>query len=127
LGGVVSASAAGTLARALRFVAPLRARVAGKIALMLVSVLPLLLVPWPGKIVIDHVIEGRPVEPAGYPFFVRPFAAWLAGAGVVEILLWTAATTPRRAPRTRRTRASAWRAARSGSGTCASRCGSRRT
>ena len=80
-----------TLARALRFVAPLRVRVLGKLGLVLASVLPLVLVPWPGKIVIDHVIEGRPLEPARYPWFVRPFAAALAEAGALEILLWTVA------------------------------------
>jgi ABC-type multidrug transport system fused ATPase/permease subunit len=85
-GGVVR-----TLGRALRFVAPLRARVAGKLALVLVSVLPLALVAWPGKIVIDHVIEGRPVDAASYPWFVRPFAALLEGDSTLEILLWTLA------------------------------------
>src|SRR5690606_7930160 len=60
-----------TLGRALRFLAPLRARVAGKLALVLLSVVPLVLVAWPGKMVIDHVIEGRPVVPDAYPWFVR--------------------------------------------------------
>jgi ABC-type multidrug transport system fused ATPase/permease subunit len=80
-----------TLSRALRFVAPLRWRVGVKLALMFASILPLVFVPWPGKIVIDHVIEGLPIDPAAYPFFVRPFAAWIAGGSVVEILLWTLA------------------------------------
>ncbi|MEB2344339.1 MAG: ABC transporter ATP-binding protein [Deltaproteobacteria bacterium] len=87
----MSAGVARTLARALRFVAPLRVRVLGKLALVLASVVPLVLVAWPGKIVIDHVIEGRPVVPASYPWFVRPFAAALEGAGALEILLWTLA------------------------------------
>ena len=87
----MSSGAARTLVRALRFVAPLRERVAGKIALLVISVVPLVLVPWPGKIVIDHVIEGAPLDPAAYPFFVRPFAAWLAGGTAVEILLGTVA------------------------------------
>jgi len=87
----VSGGVLRTFGRALRFVAPLRARVAGKIALLLASVLPLVLVAWPGKIVIDHVIEGRPVDPAAYPWFVRPFAAWVAGGSPLEILLWTLA------------------------------------
>lgn len=86
----MSAGAAATLGRALRFVAPLRARVAGKIALLLASIPPLVLVPWPGKIVIDHVIEAQPVAPAAYPWFVRPFVTWVAGATPLEILLWTA-------------------------------------
>ncbi len=87
----MSDGAVQTLSRALRFVAPLRGRVLVKMALLVASVLPLVLVPWPGKIVIDHVIEGLPLDPATYPFFVRPFAAWIAGGSVVEILLWTLA------------------------------------
>jgi ABC-type multidrug transport system fused ATPase/permease subunit len=55
---------------------------------MLLTLLPLLLAPWPGKVVIDHVIEGRPVEPAAYPWFARPFAAWIAGGSAAEIVLW---------------------------------------
>jgi ABC-type multidrug transport system fused ATPase/permease subunit len=80
-----------TLLRALRFVAPLRGRVAVKVALLVASVLPLVWVPWPGKIVIDHVIEGVPVVPAAYPVFVRPFAVWIEGRSPVEILAWTLA------------------------------------
>jgi ABC-type multidrug transport system fused ATPase/permease subunit len=78
-----------TLARALRVVAPFRARIAAKLGLLLVSVVPLPLVPWPGKIVIDHVIEGAPVVPAVFPFFVRPLAELLEGRSPGEILAWT--------------------------------------
>jgi ABC-type multidrug transport system fused ATPase/permease subunit len=78
-----------TLLRALRFVAPLRGRAAAKVGLLLLSILPLALVPWPGKIVIDHVIEGRPVVPATYPFFVRPFADWIEGRTPTAVLGWT--------------------------------------
>jgi ABC-type multidrug transport system fused ATPase/permease subunit len=80
-----------TLLRALRFVAPLRGRVAVKVALLLVSIVPLVLVPWPGKIVIDHVIEGAPIVPGEYPFFVRPVALLLEGRSPGEMLLWTLA------------------------------------
>jgi hypothetical protein len=37
---------------------PFRARFAVKMALLLVSIVPFVLLPWPSKIVIDHVIEG---------------------------------------------------------------------
>ncbi|HSJ98325.1 MAG TPA: hypothetical protein VLC53_14710, partial [Myxococcota bacterium] len=89
-GSAAGASAVATLGRALRFVAPLRARVAGKMALLVVSMVPLVLVPWPGKIVIDHVIEGQAMEAAAYPWFVRPFVECVAGGTSLEILLWTA-------------------------------------
>lgn len=79
------------LRRVLRYAAPFRARFAVKLALLITSVLPLVLIPWPGKIVIDHVIEGVPVDPAAYPFFMRPFAELLLGAAPLAILGWTAA------------------------------------
>jgi ABC-type multidrug transport system fused ATPase/permease subunit len=79
------------LRRVLRYAAPFRSRFAVKIALLVASVLPLALIPWPGKIVIDHVIEAVPLDPAAYPFFIRPFAALLQNASPLEILGWTAA------------------------------------
>ena len=46
------------LARALRYVAPFRGQFAWKLILLLISMLPLLVLPWPAKIVLDHVVEG---------------------------------------------------------------------
>lgn len=77
------------LLRGLGLVAPLRVRLAIKVGVMLVTILPMVLIPWPGKIVIDHVIEGAPVLPAEFPFFVRPFAEWIAGREAAQVLLWT--------------------------------------
>jgi hypothetical protein len=79
------------LRRVLRYAAPFRARFAVKLVLLVASVLPLMLIPWPGKIMIDHVIEGAPIDPAAYPFFIRPFTDFLQGASPLEILGWTAA------------------------------------
>jgi len=79
------------LRRVLRYAAPFRARFAVKLALLITSLLPLVLIPWPGKIVIDHVIEGIPVDPGAYPFFIRPFTELLLGATPLGILGWTAA------------------------------------
>ncbi len=75
--------------QAVRYVAPFRARFALKALLTLASLAPLLLLPWPAKIVIDHVIDGRPVLDglAAYPAFLRPAVALLDGMGRVEILL----------------------------------------
>jgi len=75
--------------RALRYVAPFKGRFAVKAGLTLVSLFPPLLLPWPIKMQIDHVIEGRPVDPAAYPFFVRPGVELLAGSSSGEILVWT--------------------------------------
>jgi ABC-type multidrug transport system fused ATPase/permease subunit len=77
------------LRRVLRYAAPFRTRFAIKLAIMLVSIFPLLLLPWPGKIVIDHVIEALPVVPEAYPFFIRPFLDALVGATPLQVLLWT--------------------------------------
>jgi ABC-type multidrug transport system fused ATPase/permease subunit len=79
------------LRRMLRYAAPFRARFAVKMALLLVSIVPLVLLPWPSKIVIDHVIEGAPIVPAAYPFFLRPLLAPLAGADPATVLAWTVA------------------------------------
>jgi ABC-type multidrug transport system fused ATPase/permease subunit len=79
------------LRRVLRYAAPFRARFAVKLLMLVTSVLPLILIPWPGKIMIDHVIEGAPLDSAAYPFFIRPFTDFLQGATPLEILGWTAA------------------------------------
>jgi ABC-type multidrug transport system fused ATPase/permease subunit len=78
------------LGRALRFLAPFRRQVAVKLGLLIVSFLPLLVLPWPIKIVIDHVVLDIPIgEQANpYPFFVKPFIDRLVGASPAEILLW---------------------------------------
>ncbi|MDA0790726.1 MAG: ABC transporter ATP-binding protein [Proteobacteria bacterium] len=51
--------------------------------------LPLALIPWPVKILTDHVILGRPIEEAtGYPDYMMPLVNALHGASVIEILFW---------------------------------------
>jgi ABC-type multidrug transport system fused ATPase/permease subunit len=75
--------------RAIRFVAPFRGRFAVKTLLTLVSLFPPLLLPWPIKMQIDHLLEGHPVDPDAYPGFIRPLAEQLVGASPAEILLWT--------------------------------------
>ncbi|MBW2373997.1 MAG: ABC transporter ATP-binding protein [Deltaproteobacteria bacterium] len=75
--------------RAIGYVAPYKGRFAVKAALTIVSLFPPLLLPWPIKMQIDHVIEGRPVDPAGYPFFFRPVAEALVGASASEIIVVT--------------------------------------
>jgi ABC-type multidrug transport system fused ATPase/permease subunit len=78
-------------ARALRYVAPFRARFAWKVVITLLSLVPLLLLPWPVKILLDHVIERAPIGQSltPYPFFVKPFLDLLVGASPLEVLLWT--------------------------------------
>jgi ABC-type multidrug transport system fused ATPase/permease subunit len=77
------------LARTLRYVAPFRWRFTAKFALLLVSMLPLLVLPWPAKIVLDHVIEGIPIgeQARPYPTFLAPLMDRLAGLEPFGILL----------------------------------------
>lgn len=52
---------------------------------------PLVLLPWPVKIVIDHVVLRKPIaEATGYPAFMLPLLDALQGATAVEILIWLA-------------------------------------
>ena len=78
---------------ALHYVRPFRARFGAKVLLTLGSLLPVLLLPWPIKILIDHVIEGLPLAESlqTYPFFLRPLLSPLAEASWWPLLLWTAA------------------------------------
>ena len=76
------------IGRAIRYVAPFRSRIVVKIGLMIASLIPMLMLPWPVKIIIDNVIEGRPVdEPVrAYPALIEPMMGFLAGFSPVEIL-----------------------------------------
>lgn len=80
-------------ARSLRYVAPVRGAFLLKLALTLFTVVTAVLLPWPAKILLDHVVMGIPVEAATtpYPFFIAPLLAPLHGATPLEVLLWTAA------------------------------------
>ena len=77
-------------ARALRYVWPFKGRFAAKTGLTFLSVLPSVLLPWPVKIVIDHVVQEIPIggTPTPYPDFIQVFLDPLAGASVLEILFW---------------------------------------
>lgn len=76
--------------RVLRYVEPFRSGFAVKVGLVLLTLLSSLLLPWPVKILIDHVVQGLPLSEAvgNYPFFVRPFLEPLADAAPVTILSW---------------------------------------
>ena len=57
------------LARAFRYVAPFKGRFALKLGLLFLSLLPLLVLPWPVKIIIDHFVLAVPIgeQPLPYP------------------------------------------------------------
>jgi ABC-type multidrug transport system fused ATPase/permease subunit len=74
--------------RALRYVEPFKARFSVKVGLMFASLIPMLMLPWPVKIIIDNVIEGRaiddPIRP--YPPLIAPLLNGLAGYSPYELL-----------------------------------------
>ncbi|MGH0029210.1 MAG: ABC transporter ATP-binding protein [Myxococcota bacterium] len=80
----------GLLRRALRYAGPFRSRFAVKLGLGFVSLVPLVLLPWPVKILVDQVIEGIPVGETllPYPFFIEPLARVLEGSSSGEIVAW---------------------------------------
>ena len=68
-----------------------KARIAAKIGFVTAeSLFRLLVVPWPGKVVIDHVVLGQPIaeDAAGYPAYLAPLVLFLRGQGPVAIMLW---------------------------------------
>ncbi len=81
------------IVRAIRYVAPFRSRFLVKLGLLLLSLIPMLMLPWPVKIIIDHVIEGRPVDDPirPYPALLQPAMDLLAGHSPAEILFITIA------------------------------------
>ena len=63
-----------------------------KFVLKLMSyALPLALVAWPVKILVDHVVLGIPIEEAkGYPFYIDPLITFFYGKSILEMLMWLA-------------------------------------
>ena len=76
-------------ARAIRYVAPFRGAFAVKTLLTVVSLFPPLLLPWPIKMQIDSYLEGIPVDPSHYPFFLAFLVEPLVGAPPEVILYAT--------------------------------------
>ncbi len=68
-----------------------KARIAAKFAFVTAEmVFRLLVAPWPGKVVVDHVILGMPIAEGapGFPAYFAPFVLFLAGKGPLEIMAW---------------------------------------
>jgi ATP-binding cassette, subfamily B, bacterial len=76
------------LKRSLRFVWPFRRQIGIKILLSIVGIFLVLFLPWPLKILIDHVILGIPVGETHtlFPPYVMPFVNLLEGLSPLEIL-----------------------------------------
>ena len=68
-----------------------KARIAAKLFFISLELaFRLMIVVWPAKIVVDHVILGQPIAEgiAGFPAYFAPFLRFLDGRGPVEIMLW---------------------------------------
>ena len=80
------------LGRSLRFVWPFRRQIGVKLALTLIGLSIVLFLPWPIKILIDHVVMGLPVgsSPTPYPPYVGWFVDLLDGLtpfGIVWVII----------------------------------------
>ena len=76
------------LGRSLGFVWPYLPRVFVKLILSLIGVSVVLILPWPLKVLVDHVVVGMPIgdSPTLYPPYVEPLVHMLEGmspAGIV--------------------------------------------
>ena len=67
-----------------------KARILAKLGFITVElVFRLMVAPWPGKVVVDHVILGAPVgDASGFPTYLAPLVLLLDGMGPVEMMLW---------------------------------------
>lgn len=77
------------LIRTFGYILPYKGRFSVKVLLLIVSQLPVLIVPWPLKILIDHGILGIPVgqSPTPYLPFMQPFMDMLSSHSQSEIVL----------------------------------------
>jgi len=90
-GELSSGDALAVVRRGLRYVRPFKRQFAVKALLLVLSLLPLMVMPWPIKILIDQVIKDTPLgDPSvGFPFFMWPFLDLMAGASKGELLVGT--------------------------------------
>ena len=87
--GMSNAEAAKLLLRALRHISHVKGALFIKLIVTMLSLLPALFLPWPGKILVDNIIEHAPLDPtANYPFFFRPLVAALQGQSPPMMVLW---------------------------------------
>ncbi len=65
-------------------------RIATKLGFITVElVFRLMVAPWPGKVVVDHIILGAPIgDASGFPAYLAPAVLLLDGMGAVEMMLW---------------------------------------
>lgn len=79
------------IARAFRYVYPYRGKFMLKVLLHVISLLPMVIIPWPLKILVDHGILGIPVGESAtpYPPFVQPFLGIIADYSSNQVIIAT--------------------------------------
>ena len=68
-----------------------KARIAAKLGFItLEHTFRLLIIPWPLKIIVDHVILGQPIPAngSGFPSYLGFVMPYLSTLGVTELMLW---------------------------------------
>ena len=71
-----------------------KGRIAAKLAFVTVETsFRMMVVAWPAKVVVDHVILGQPIaeDAGGFPSYLAPLVLLLKGMGPVEMMAWVAA------------------------------------
>lgn len=87
--GMSNAEAARLLLRAFRHVSHVKGALVIKLVVTILSLLPALFLPWPGKILVDNIIQNAPLDPIDrYPFFFRPLVAVMQGQSPAMMVLW---------------------------------------
>ncbi len=81
------------LRRSIRYVHPFRGRFLVKLLIGFASLIPLMLVPWPAKILVDQAIEGISLGASStpLPFFIKPLLGPLRDASTLEVVFWCVA------------------------------------
>ena len=78
------------LGRAFAYAAPFKGRFAVKYGLALLSLMPLLVLPWPVKIIVDHAVLGIAIgeQPLPYPEVLGGAMAMLSAQSAEGIIFW---------------------------------------
>ena len=81
----------GVFVRVISYFGLFKARIVAKLVFISIELaFRLMIVVWPAKIVVDHVILGQPIAEgiSGFPAYFAPFLRFLDGMGPLEIMLW---------------------------------------
>ena len=86
---ITNAEAFRIVRRSLGYLASVKGLFAAKIGFSLIALIPGLLAPWTGKIIIDQVILQKPFNDAEVPFppYFQPVVDYLRGMAPMEIML----------------------------------------